>query len=69
MPEDEKSEVEYNMLKFRNEVIRYKVVDAEAIAAVETVKYPIPELAKFVANKLEKEMNLYYTLKESYELS
>ena len=66
----EKADLEQNMFQFRGETIVYKVIDQQDNAVIqETQKYPSPNLSKYIKGEIEKELNLFYILKENYELN
>ena len=70
MSAQEKADLEQNMFQFRGETIVYKVIDQQDNAVIqETQKYPSPNLSKYIKGEIEKELNLFYILKENYELN
>tara|TARA_R110000823_G_scaffold97346_5_gene211529 strand:+ start:125 stop:1813 length:1689 start_codon:yes stop_codon:yes gene_type:complete len=59
----------HNMLKIEGRIIKFKIKDHETEDSIEQVLYPSPTLTEVVKEKLEQEINLFYTLKQTYELS
>lgn len=69
MSENDKRQLSRELFLFRDEVIKFKVEDPQVLERQDSQKYPAPAATLHIKKTLEEELNLYYILKESYELS
>jgi len=69
LSDSDKRSLTRDLFEFRGERIQFKVVDPTDNVGQDAQKYPSPMSVAHIKKVLEEELNLYYILKESYELS
>lgn len=70
LSDETKRGLKQKMFRFKGEIVEFEVIDEiTSEEKIEIPKYPNPTLVNYIKKDLEKELNYYFTLKQSYELN
>lgn len=67
---EEKGKFKHKMFRLPDGDEYFSIEDpTDEVEEDDVIRYPLPDLVDFIKNRVERELDVFYTLKESYEFS